>query len=327
MQTLRSIQYLRALAAFSVAAFHAFQWARLDFDIGGAGVDIFFVISGFIMWRTTEQRPMAPLEFLRRRAVRIVPLYWLVTLGLVGAALLWPLRFPDITPEPGHIAQSLAFIQHRNPEGQPFPILTPGWTLNYEAVFYLIFAASLFAPARSRLLVLTCALLTLGLSGFFHPPAYEMLANPLVLEFLAGVFVAKAMTAGFSLGRNLGWTATALALGWYVLLWTTRSEWDLWRPIFWGLPAVLLVLGLTAVEADGGLPDLPPLRGLGDASYSLYLIHPLIIGALAVVMGTWRPWLFIPLALLLASLGGWLCWRFFERPITNRLKGPLPDAG
>jgi peptidoglycan/LPS O-acetylase OafA/YrhL len=73
MRPLLSIQYLRALAALSVAVFHAFQWARLDFYIGAAGVDIFFVISGFIMWRTTEGTDVRPLEFLRRRAVRIAP--------------------------------------------------------------------------------------------------------------------------------------------------------------------------------------------------------------------------------------------------------------
>ncbi|MBI1407095.1 MAG: acyltransferase family protein [Caulobacter sp.] len=326
MPTLRSIQYLRAFAAFSVAAFHAFQWARLDFDIGGAGVDIFFVISGFIMWRTTQDRPMAPLEFLRRRAVRIIPLYWTVSLGLAAAALLWPARFPDTYPELGHVLKSLAFLQHRNPAGLPFPILPPGWTLNYEAVFYLIFAACLALPRESRLLALTCGLLSLGLFGFFYPPAYEMLANPLVLEFLAGVLLARAMSWGFALGRNLGWTAMAVALCCYGVMWATRSEWDLWRPMVWGLPALLLVMGLTAVEADGGLPELPPIRALGDASYSLYLTHPLIIGALAVVMGTWRPWLFIPLALVLASVGGWLCWWLFERPVTAGLKGPLPDA-
>lgn len=326
MRPLLSIQYLRALAALSVAVFHAFQWARLDFDIGAAGVDIFFVISGFIMWRTTEGTDVRPLEFLRRRAVRIAPLYWVVTLGLVVAALLFPMRFPDVQPTWSHVLQSLAFIQHRNPEGQPFPILAPGWTLNYEAAFYLIFAVALMFPAAQRLLVLSCALLVLGLGGFFYPPAYEMMANPLILEFLAGVLLAKVLTTDFRPGRGAGWLMLGAALAWYVAMAVIQSEWDLWRPLFWGMPALLIVAGLTAVETEGGLPRIPVLLALGDASYSLYLTHPLVIGAVAVLLGTWMPWLFIPLSLLLACGVGWLCWRLFEKPVTQALKGPLIDA-
>lgn len=326
MRPLLSIQYLRALAAFSVAAFHAFQWARLDFDIGAAGVDIFFVISGFIMWRTTEGTAVKPLEFLRRRAVRIAPLYWMVTLGLTAAALLYPLRFPDVQPTWSHVLQSLAFIQHRNPDGQPFPILAPGWTLNYEAVFYLIFAAALLVPQGRRLLVLTCALLVLGLGGFFYPPAYEMMANPLILEFLAGVLLARAMTTDFRPSAGAGWLMLCAALAWYVGMTLFKSEWDLWRPLFWGFPALLIVAGLTAIEDERGLPRIPLLLAVGDASYSLYLTHPLVIGAVAVLLGTWRPWLFIPLSLVLACGVGWLSWRLFEKPVTAALKGPLIDA-
>ncbi len=326
MRPLLSIQYLRALAAFSVAAFHAFQWARLDFDIGAAGVDIFFVISGFIMWRTTEGTGIRPLEFLRRRAVRIAPLYWVVTLGLTAAALMFPLRFPDVQPTWSHVLQSLAFIQHRNPEGLPFPVVSLGWTLNYEAVFYLIFAACLLVPQSRRLLVLSCALLALGLGGFFYPPAYMMLANPLILEFLAGVLLAKVMTTDFRPGSAAGWGMLAIAVAWYIGMALLRSEWDLWRPLFWGFPALLIVAGLTAVEAEGGLPRLPPILAIGDASYSLYLTHPLVIGAVAVLFGTWRPWLFIPFSLGLACLVGWLSWRLFEKPVTRALKGPLIDA-
>lgn len=325
MPTLLSVQYLRALAAFAVAAFHTLQWARIDFDIGAAGVDVFFVISGFIMWRTTEGRAIRPLEFLRRRAIRIVPLYWTVTLGLAAAALLWPARFIDVQPTWDHVLQSLAFIQHRNPAGLPFPVLAPGWTLNYEAVFYVIFAACLFLPEARRLLVLTCVLLALGFGGFFHPPAYEMLANPMILEFLAGVLWAKAMNAGASPGRGAGWAIFVVGLAWYLTMYFTKAEWDLWRPLFWGFPALLLVIGLTSVEADGGLLDLPPARALGDASYSLYLTHPLVIGAMAVTFGVWHVW-FVPVSLLLACAVGWLSWRVFERPITDRLKGPLRDA-
>jgi exopolysaccharide production protein ExoZ len=88
----------------------------------------------------------------------------------------------------------------------------------------------------------------------------------------------------------------------------------------------LIVAGLTAVETEGGLPRIPVLLALGDASYSLYLTHPLVIGAVAVLLGTWMPWLFIPLSLLLACGVGWLCWRLFEKPVTQALKGPLIDA-
>ena len=325
MPALRSIQYLRAFAALSVVLFHSLQWARIDFGIGAAGVDVFFVISGYVMWRSTEAHTLTPLQFLRRRVIRVVPLYWTATLALAGAAAVWPARFPEIDPQPWHVLQSLAFLQHRNPEGQPFPVLAPGWTLNYEAAFYCLFAASLLLPRTRRLLGLSFGLVVFGLYGFFHPPAYEMLANPLMLEFLAGVLLARAVSMGFRPGREMGWGLFAAALCWYGLLVATRSEWDLWRPLFWGFPALLLVAGLTSLEASGGLPEIRPLRALGDASYSLYLLHPLIIGAIAVVLGTWRLWLFLPLALGLSCCLAWFCWRLFERPFTHWLKGPLPD--
>jgi len=326
MPILRSIQYLRAFAALSVVLFHSLQWARIDFDIGAAGVDVFFVISGFVMWRSTEDHDLKPLEFLRRRAIRIVPLYWAATLVLAGGAALWPARFPEIDPQPWHVLQSLAFLQHRNPAGQPFPVLAPGWTLNYEAAFYCLFAACLLLPRAHRLLGVSFGLVVTALYGFAHPPAYEMLANPLMLEFLAGVLLAKASSRGLLPGREMGWGLLAAALCWYGLLMATRTEWDLWRPLFWGLPALLLVAGLVSLETSGGLPEIRPLTALGDASYSLYLLHPLVIGAVAVSLGTWRLWLFLPLALGLSCSLAWLSWRGFERPLTHWLKGPLPDA-
>jgi exopolysaccharide production protein ExoZ len=321
METLRSIQQLRAFAALSVAAFHALQWARIPFDVGAAGVDVFFVISGFIMWRTTSGRDIRPLAFLRRRAVRIAPLYWTVTLLLAGAALVWPARFPEIDPEGWHVLASLAFVQHRNPDGLPFPILAPGWTLNYEAVFYVLFAACLFLERSKRLLAVSGVLSATAAFGFFHPPAYEMLANPMLLEFLAGVLWARALEEGVTPGRSGGWLMFVVGLSWFAVMAVTRAEWDLWRPLFWGLPAFLMVAGLTAVEADGGLADIPPLRWMGDASYSLYLLHPLIIGAMAVLIGVHQPWVFVPLSIGLSCVAAFACWTGFERPVTQWLRG------
>ena len=323
MRPLLSIQYLRALAALSVVAYHACQWAKIPFDIGSAGVDVFFVISGFIMWRTTSGAQARPVAFLRKRAIRIVPLYWIVTIGLVVSALAFPDRFRDVQPTPWHVFASLAFIQHLNPIGAPFPVVPVGWTLNYEAVFYLLFAGALLIPLRRRAMVLTLALACLTFAGFIYPPAYIMLLNPLLLEFAAGLWLARFMEEGMTPGHHAGWGLFVGGLAAFAGMHLSGVEWDLWRPLFWGLPAFMMVAGLAAVEQDTGLPDIPLLRSLGDASYAIYLVHTLAMGAFAVHSGLWDTPLFAPLAFVVGVSSGWLVWRLVEVPVLAMLRGEL----
>ncbi|HRD46875.1 MAG TPA: acyltransferase [Caulobacter sp.] len=318
-----SIQHMRALAALSVVMFHASQWARINFDIGAAGVDVFFVISGFVMWTVTAGGKVAPLNFVRRRVVRVAPLYWLTTLVLVAGALVFPSRFPEVDPDVGHVALSLAFIQHLNPDGLPFPVLTPGWSLNYEAVFYLVFAACLILPERSRLLALTMALATLSLAGFVWPAGYVMLLNPLFLQFLAGAWLGRLAQEKLLPDRTFGWVMLGIGQALFIVLWLSRIDPDLWRPMIWGAPALLVVAGVVTVEADGGWPRWRWLGALGDASYALYLTHTLAIGALAMTLGAWNAPLFIPMAVALAVLVGLLTHWFVEKPLLVTLRQRL----
>src|SRR6185503_14022461 len=191
MRTLLSVQYLRAAAALAVVTYHALQW-RPDggFDVGRAGVDVFFVISGFIMWTITVEREVSPGAFLWRRFTRVAPAYWLITLATAALVTAWPNLMHNVHPEAWHIALSLAFIPHIDPAGMAFPLLPPGWTLNYEAVFYLIFAAGLLLRPKTRLWAVVLALAALSLFGLLiYPPAYEMGANPMMLQFAAGVIL------------------------------------------------------------------------------------------------------------------------------------------
>lgn len=322
-RTWLSIQHLRAFAALAVALFHACQWAQINFATGQAGVDVFFVISGFVMWTATTFEPVTPLEFLKRRVVRVIPLYWLITLALAAGVLLVPARFPDLSVTPDHLLLSLGFVQHMNPAGFPFPLLAPGWTLNYEAVFYLVFAGLLWLPQARRMFALTFALIVLAFAGFAWPPAYQMLLNPLFLEFLAGVWLARMAQLQLLPDRSIGWLLFGGGIGLFAMIQLINMDWDLWRPMVWGVPAAMLVAGAVSIEADGGWPDIPGLKALGDASYSTYLIHTLTIGALAMTIGAWNPLVFIPLAMLVAVGSGLACWMLVERPMLDLLRRRL----
>lgn len=316
-ETLLSIQYLRGAAALCVTIYHALQWADGGFETGRAGVDVFFIISGVIMWRLTAGRAVSPSAFLARRVTRVAPLYWLTTLAVGAVALAWPGFLPEVLPQAGHLVLSLAFLPHFDPRGRPFPLLPPGWTLSYEAVFYLLFAAALVLPQRRRPWVVTLVLALIAVSGFLlGDPAYVLGANPMLLQFAAGVWLGLALEKRKLPTRAWGFALVLLGLLIFAGLQVSGFIDELWRPLLWGFPAALVVGGALAIEADGGVPAWRPLKQLGDASYALYLVHLPATAIIAHTLGWGNPWLFVATSAVLSIVVAALCHVWIERPMT-----------
>jgi exopolysaccharide production protein ExoZ len=330
VKRLGSIQILRAVAALMVALFHACQWSQVDFAVGAAGVDLFFLISGFVLWTATQARPVAPGAFLLARLRRVAPLYWLATLAAFAIALWRPQALPIVHPDLRHLILSLLFIPHTDPQGGPFPLLPPGWTLTYEALFYLAFAVALAAPRDRRLQVLSGLLLAASLVGFGYHGWYTLLANPLLLEFLAGVGLARLWARG-RLSRAstaAAWGLVGAGAGVLAILQVSGVRDDFWRPVLWGPPAALIVAGALALEGRAPFGVLGrALERVGDASYSLYLVQAPVIAAFAWLTPSLAAPARIPLGFLLALGAGLACYRFVERPLTRRLHAsPGRDA-
>jgi exopolysaccharide production protein ExoZ len=184
-------------------------------SIGAHGVDLFFVISGFVMVLTTHGKHTTRAEFMRRRIVRVVPLYWALTLLTVLCVLLAPGLFRTTSIEPAHVVQSLLFIPHLSPSfpKEMWPVMVPGWTLNYEMFFY-----ACFALAMGRVWWLVAGFVGLFVFGLIVQPSNDILAfftRYLILEFVAGAILAKLwFAAGSPLPAWAKWKSTLwLALG------------------------------------------------------------------------------------------------------------------
>lgn len=304
----------------------------MSFDIGAAGVDIFFVISGFIMWVISVRAPLGPGDFLLRRVVRIVPLYWLTTLGVVVLAMLWPHLFPVMKVTTGHVVQSLLFLPHRDPNGDPAPVIAPGWTLNYEAFFYVLFALGLWVFAQRRALFVSLALGALALAGFFADqsnPILNAYTDPILLEFAAGVWLGAAWTAQRLPGPGAGLMLLVAGAAAFAVELATRFKPDHLRPLLWGLPAFALVAGAVSAERAGLVLRGRAFARVGDASYSIYLVHGLMVSLaarlLALVGVNAGPAVLIG-AIGCGLLGGLVCYHLIERPLTRALHRALRPA-
>ena len=322
--TLVSIQALRGLAAVSVVVFHAFQWLGDPFWIGAAGVDVFFVISGYIIWTVGSGPEASPGVFFWRRLTRVAPAYWLATGVVIAIAALWPRLMPQVALSARHVALSLAFIQHHDPRGLPFPVLPPGWSLAFEAIFYGLFTLVLFAPEAARFRLIIAALVGVMLFGFLDTPAYELGANPMMLQFAAGVGLARLGQLGRRTGPRTG---LLLAAGGVVLLaamWLTGLRSDLFRPLLWGVPAAMIVAGALALEPLAARQAPRALTALGNASYAIYLCHFVTVDLTARAMGVLNPWVFVPVAVAVSIGAGLAFHRLIERPLiaaVRRLPG------
>jgi exopolysaccharide production protein ExoZ len=352
---LPSIQILRALAATLVVVGHAFhdsgyvaaQTARTAIDFPyfdwGFGVDIFFVISGFIMIYTTADsfgEPGAASTFLKRRFIRIAPLYWLMTAALIAVSVIAP-RFLNVQIENWHsIVTSYLFIPDIRGNGEVRPILAAGWTLNYEMFFYTIFACCLTLPLRRGVLWLVgffVAISTIGASAALPGNALPFWTNSIVLEFVLGVLIGLACRAHWSLSGAQALTLTAGAIISVIAMGPTWGcDQTLPRFICDGIPAALLI----AAAALG--PRLSPTRlvaflvAVGDASYSLYLTHPFVLRPLrniwvALDGGALPLALYVLVCIPVAVTGALILYRLIEKPLTGalqrRMRGPARPRG
>ena len=259
-------------------------------------------------------REPTPLAFLRARVVRVVPLYWLVTL------LFAAISFPAI----GHLLMSLLFWPHLGGDVPGRPIVSQGWTLIYEMFFYLAFAATMLFPRRLRLLVLSVALAALSLLGLAIPaPEFSATAtftSPLLLEFLAGAWLHRAWFHGRLPANRAGWPA--IAFGGLTLI-VFRNTPEAWRALAWRAPMLLIAAGALGLERAGQLPRNRLLHRIGDSSYSLYLTHALLFWPLMPRLAFLPFYLAIPLLLAAAVALALLVFHIVERPLHRALSRRL----
>ncbi|MGK9052789.1 acyltransferase family protein [Neorhizobium petrolearium] len=322
MQTLYSIQYLRAFAAMAVVIFHAGERSSLHFTIGAAGVDIFFVVSGFIMMAIGDSRPVSPAGFFRNRLLRIVPAYWAATAAMVLGAAVG--LFPNLKLSLDHTLASFFFLPVASPSsGKLWPVLVQGWTLNYEIFFYAVFALILFLKPASRLPALAVLFGPLVAAGALLQPENPVVGfytAPAILEFVAGAALAKLWRDRRLPSPLLGLLLMGASIAGFAAIHFLKLEFDAWSC---GPLAVMLVLGALAVEAGGKLPDLPAVAYLGDSSYSIYLWHTFAVSVVVQVgalLSLSAPAILLA-AVVLGTIAGVAGYECLERPVQFLLKG------
>ncbi len=297
-------------------------------DIGHSGVDLFFVISGFIMFLITHAYPATSAtagRFLQHRWARIYPTYWawfLISLAVYVTAPAW-LRF-----EPGkltHLLEGFFLIPTWTS-----PLVPVSWTLKYEIYFYLVFTAVIFLPQRLRMpaLILWALYMLIGQQVCYAAPTVLchktlfLTMHPLVFEFLFGTVVAW-LYLRVPLRRPLLMLLLGLGLQVGGLLWLVLGEVFLdanaWYRVFlFGLPAAVMLYGVVEMERARGAMTPRWLIAIGNASYSIYLSHFLVLLVLFKALAAQRlvPTAIVTSAVFMAALGaGLLAHRWIEQPL------------
>ncbi|WP_420381637.1 acyltransferase family protein [Novosphingobium sp.] len=315
---LDALQVLRAVAALAVVVFHC-HWT----GVASFGVELFFVISGFVICHAAAQDPR---HFLLKRIARVVPLYWLATLGVFALATVAPSLLSSTQVSGLNLVRSLVFWPYLRADGAWMPLLFLGWTLNYEAFFYVVFALCLGVSARLAPYLATAALVLIAsLHGAaMHWPATWPLAfwtAPIVLNFACGIvawLIWHTMKARLMrIPHGLATGIAIIAMG----ILATGANHGIGGPLpTGGIVSAVLLLALLGLGPRLRWPA--GLLAIGDASYSLYLLHPYVLEVVNRKVHAFGPDVRGVLATLL-GVGGALAlalvmYRVVERP-SNRI--------
>jgi peptidoglycan/LPS O-acetylase OafA/YrhL len=290
-----SLQSLRAFAALAVVAHHAMRAVTVNanpdldlpeplfltnhslIELGAVGVDLFFILSGFLMVYISApyvEGRRSTANFLLQRAIRIWPIYVLATGLYLGLSIALRLSQGRDLPFDASLLRllSFVFVPSFNASGELQPILGVGWTLNYEVLFYLVFALALAVGRGTLVPVVTLILGGLFLTGTMLPTetaAHAFLGNPILFEFLLGALAAKLFVSGRlavmpAVIPILAGLALLLAFAWL------PNE-GYFRVLYRGIPCLLIFIGVLNLDAKITWPKW--WIHVGDGSYSIYLFH------------------------------------------------------
>lgn len=278
---LSNLQILRGISALLVCFFHFREMLNVTetkigdrlFSNGGIGVPVFFVISGFIMVYTTKKiNSLTPKsnagDFLIRRMIRIVPLYYLLTIGWMILGRDFAHYFsPEVFPRTYH---SFLFLPYQG----SFPVLFQGWSLNYEMFFYAIFAVSFFMKEKRYVFLLAVLSLLLILGNFVHfENAFAQMATAFInIHFILGILIGLVINK-INMNRITAWL---MFIGSNILFWLMFFDIIQFPELADALIVSFLVFGYLCLDQFTKMESNKFLVFLGDISYSVYLVHPFI---------------------------------------------------
>lgn len=346
---IRSLQACRCLAGLLIVLHHTsngifalpkyFDGKPFGnvFDIGEAGLDYFLVLSGFVI-AYVHGKEIGRLDrvwsYVRKRVTRVYPTYWVVMLLLVPVFFIAPQLGMGYERDPSTIVCSFLLLPHPN-HG---PILGVAWTILYELFFYAVFAV-LIANRRWGVAVVAVWFAAIVAARFYAPLAtfpYLYATSVYHLRFLAGMLLALAVRRGLSLPvPRLLACAGAVWLLASALVNAYGGGWNLFEPILGYTPScVLLMIGLIDAERAGMVRMPALLVHLGDASYSIYLVHFPALSVLAKVakLVYADAWLPLPLLFGLIAVGAvavsYVFYRAVECPLRRYFqeRRGVPDA-
>ena len=325
---LLSIQAMRAFAALSVVVYHLLikmtEFGGVEsnlFQVGAAGVDLFFIISGFIMFYVTGSVDLKFGAFIRDRIVRIIPLYWALSLVALCVFLVYP-RYVNSSGGGTDVLRSFFLI----PGDKRF-LIQNGWTLSYEFMFYAVLGSLLVFRESLRMIFASVIFLILSLVGFVFKPAsplLQFLTSQLHLEFVLGLLVYLAFRSSWIDGRSAVVIPFSIIFLVIVNHFGSMHEYVVGHRLFLlGVPAAILCVGLLGLEGFfrrfGDSLSVRLLVHMGECSFSLYLVHPFALSLAAIVCRKLGLFQYGALASLLmlssAVLGGLMCYRYLEGPL------------
>lgn len=324
-----SIQYMRAIAALLVVCTHtAWKGEQYStnpmhwFNVGGAGVDLFFIISGYIMCHTIYDKKLNIIDFIKARLIRIVPLYWLLT----GVALCAYLVAPDkVNSSGGNTSVLCSFILF--PTDSKY-LIQNGWTLSYEFYFYIIFSVGLLFTGFLRFFTPAVILLSLVSLGYLMEASsvyFNFITNSLLIEFVMGILIFNIHRAVvFNSACSLILIIVSIVSLTCVNFFGGSGE----RVFDFGVPCFLFFLAMMNFERKfivlKGNIISSIMAKVGNSSYSIYLIHPFVLTGSSIILKklgfSEYGWLFVSTLIINSVLVGWCCHVFLEKPITEFIR-------